>query len=160
MLLFAALLLTQTAPAAPPATTQATQATQCKATDASLPAPLLGWTAPGDELTPDKAVTLDTVDAATLKGVPAGAKPGKAAMISFKIAAAGTYGIALDQPGWIDVLPGASGGAALSSVAHGHGPECSTIRKIVRFKLDAGSYRLYLTGLAQPKAKVMLVVGE
>jgi len=158
-LLFAALLLTQTAPAAPPSTAQATQATQCKATDASLPAPLLGWTAPGDELTPDKAVTLDTVDSATLKGVPAGAKPGKAAMISFKIATAGTYGIALDQPGWIDVLPGAAGGSALTSVAHGHGPECSTIRKIVRFKLEPGSYRLYLTGLAQPKAKAMLVVG-
>lgn len=152
MLLFAALLLAQTAPAA--------QTTACKAPDASLPAALTGWTAPGDELTPGKAVSLDTVDAATLKGVPAGAKPGKAASIAFKVSAAGVYGIALDQPGWIDVLPGAAGGTALTSVKHGHGPECSTIRKIVRFKLDPGAYRLYVTGLAQPKAKVMLVTGE
>ena len=152
MLLFAALLLAQTAPAA--------QTTACKAPDASLPVALTGWTAPGDEFTPGKAVSLDTVDAATLKGAPAGAKPGKAASIAFKIATAGTYGVALDQPGWIDVLPGAAGGAALTSVKHGHGPECSTIRKIVRFKLDPGAYRLYVTGLAQPKAKVMLVAGE
>ncbi|MBC9033118.1 hypothetical protein IAG41_12030 [Sphingomonas sp. JC676] len=152
MLLFAALLLVQTAPA--------DQATACKAADASLPTALTGWTAPGDELTPDKAVSLDTVDAVALKGLPAGAKPGKAATIAFRITTAGTYGIALDQPGWIDVLPGATGGTALTSVAHGHGPECSTIKKIVRFKLDPGAYRLYVTGLAQPKAKVMLVVGE
>jgi len=152
MMLFAALLLVQTAPAA--------QTTACKATDASLPAPLMAWTAPGDEFTPDKAVSLDTIDALTLKSLPAGANPGKAATIAFRITAAGTYGIALDQPGWIDVLPGAAGGSALVSTAHGHGPECSTIRKIVRYKLDPGSYRLYLTGLTQPKAKVMLVVGE
>jgi hypothetical protein len=53
-----------------------------------------------------------------------------------------------------------SSDTALVSTAHGHGPECSTIRKIVRFKLDPGSYRLYLTGLAQPRVKAMLVVGE
>jgi len=152
MMLFAALLLVQAAPA--------TQTTACKATDASLPTALAGWTAPGDELTPDKAVSLDTVDATTLKGLPAGTKPGKAASISFRIATAGTYGIALDQPGWIDVLPGAAGGTALTSTTHGHGPECSTIRKIVRFKLEPGAYRLYVTGLTQPKAKVMLVVGD
>ncbi len=152
MLLFAALLFAQAAPAA--------QTTACKAADAALPASLTGWTAPGDEFTPGKAVSLDTVDAATLKGVPAGTKPGKAATIAFRITTAGTYGVALDQPGWIDVLPGAAGGTALTSVAHGHGPECSTIRKIVRFKLDPGPYRLYVTGLAQPKAKVMLVSGE
>jgi hypothetical protein len=157
MMLFAALLLAQTAPAT---TAQATAATQCKAPDASLPTPLLGWTAPGDELTPDKAVSLDTVDASTLKGLPAGTKPGKAATIGFKVTTTGTYGIALDQAGWIDVLPGTAGGTALASVAHGHGPDCSTIKKIVRFKLDPGAYRLYLTGLTQAKAKVMLVVGE
>ena len=151
MMLLAALLLAQTASA---------QTAACKATDASLPASLTAWSVPGDELTPGKAVSLDTVDSASLKGVPAGTKPGRAATIGFRIATAGTYGVALDQPGWIDVLPGTTGGAALTSVQHGHGPECSTIRKIVRFKLDAGSYRLYLSGLAQPKAKVMLVSGE
>lgn len=152
MLLAAALLLLQTAPAA--------QTTACKATDASLPTSLLGWVKPGDAFTPGKAVELDTLDGAALKGLPAGSKPGKAAMIGFRVETAGIYGVALDQGGWIDVLPGAEGGAALNSVKHGHGPECSTIRKIVRFDLTPGLYRLYVTGLAGQKVKAMLVAGD
>lgn len=148
-MLLLALLLAQTAPA------QAT--TACKAPDASLPVALAGWSTPGDELVADKAVSLATVDASTLKGLPKGAKPGRAATIEFRIAKAGTYGIALDQPGWIDVVPGAAGGAPLTSVAHGHGPDCSTIRKIVRFELAPGTYRAFASGLQQTKAKLMLV---
>ena len=154
MLFAAALLLVQTAPA------PAVQTTACKATDASLPTGLLGWVKPGDAFTPGKAVELDTIDAAALKGLPAGSKPGKAATIGFRIETAGVYGIALDQGGWIDVLPGAEGGAALTSVKHGHGPECSTIRKIVRFQLTPGLYRLYVSGLPGAKVKAMLVAGE
>jgi hypothetical protein len=148
-MLFLALLLAQTEPAA--------QTTACKATDAALPAGLAGWTSPQDQLEPGKAALLDTVDAKTLKDLPAGAKPGRAVSVAFSIAAAGTYGVALDQPGWIDVVPGTPDGEPLASVAHGHGPDCSSIRKIVRFTLAPGSYRLALTGLAQPKAKVMLI---
>jgi hypothetical protein len=151
-MLFAALLLLQTAPAA--------QTTACKATDASLPTALLGWVKPGDEFVPGKAVELDTIDGAALKGLPVGSKPGKAAMIGFRIATAGTYGVALDQGGWIDLLPGTEGGAALTSVKHGHGPECSTIRKIVRFDLKPGVYRLYVSALSTPKVKAMLVAGD
>lgn len=155
MLLATVLLLAQAVPAAP-----AAQTTQCKATDASLPVSLLGWAKPGDEFVPGKAVALDTIDGAALKGLPAGSKPGKAATIGFRIETAGVYGIALDQGGWIDVLPGIEGGAALASVRHGHGPECSTIRKIVRFELRPGIYRLYVSGLSAPKVKAMLVAGE
>jgi len=155
MLLAAALLLAQAAPAAP-----AAQTTQCKATDASLPTGLLGWLTPGDAFVPGKAVALDTIDGAALKGLPVGSKPGKAAMIGFRIAGAGIYGVALDQGGWVDVLPGAEGGTALASVRHGHGPECSTIRKIVRFRLEPGIYRLYVSGLAGARVKAMLVAGE
>ncbi|MEP9359521.1 hypothetical protein [Sphingomonas sp. KR3-1] len=142
----------QTAPAA--------QTTACKATDASLPTGLLGWVKPGDEFVPGKAVELDTIDGAALKGLPAGAKPGKAATIGFKVETAGIYGVALDQGGWIDLLPGTEGGTALESVKHGHGPDCSTIRKIVRFDLKPGVYRLYVSGLSTPKVKAMLVAGE
>ena len=148
-MLILALLLAQTVPAG--------ATTACKAPDASLPAALAGWSTPGDTLATDKAVSLDTVDGATLKGLPAGSKPGRAAIVAFRVAKAGTYGIALDQPGWIDVLPGAEGGEALTSVAHGHGPDCSTIRKIVRFQLAPGSYRAVVSGLSQAKAKLMLV---
>jgi hypothetical protein len=146
-MLLAALLMLQAAP-------------QCAATDANLPAPLAGWAAPGDAFAVGKAVTLQAGDVASLTGVPAGAKPGGAAMIGFRIDKAGRYGVALDQGAWIDVVPGATGGATLKSSVHGHGPQCSTIRKIVRFDLQPGAYRVYLTGLKNPTAKLMLVAPE
>jgi hypothetical protein len=146
-MILAALLLAQTAP--------------CTAMDSTLPAPLAGWTAPASAAPLDlgKAVTLKAADAATLSNLPKDAKPGGAATAEFRVATVGSYGIVLDQAGWIDVVPDA-GGASLRSVAHGHGPECSTIRKIVRFQLQPGSYRLVLTGLKRPEARVMLVAPE
>ncbi len=149
MLLTAALLLLQTAPA--PA---------CATTDAALPANLSAWTASATGFGVNQAVTLDAGDVAKLPDVPAGAKPGGAVMIGFRIATAGRYGVALDQRGWIDVVPGVAGGEALKSAVHGHGPECSSIRKIVRYDLQPGIYRLYITGLDQPRAKTMLLAPE
>jgi flagellar basal body rod protein FlgF len=143
-MLLAALLLLQAAP-------------QCAALDTALASNLSGWTAPGAGFGINKAVTLAVDDLSKLAGIPAGTRPGGAVLIGFKVQTAGRYSVALDQRGWIDVLPGLSGGEALKSVAHGHGPECSTIRKIVRFDLQPGVHRLYVTGLDKPVAKVMLV---
>lgn len=143
-MLLAALLLQATAP-------------QCPAADVVLSTNLAGWGVPGAEFGVNKAVTVQAGDLAKLKDVPAGTRPGGAVMIGFKIDKAGRYGVALDQRGWIDVVPGVAGGDALKSVLHGHGPQCSTIRKIVRFDLQPGVYRLYLTGLDKPAAKAMLV---
>jgi hypothetical protein len=139
-------------------TAPADAATACKATDAALPPALAGWNAAQDRLAPGRAVLVDTVDAATLTDLPAGHRPGRAATVSFTVASAGTYGIALDQGGWIDVAP-AAGGAPLASASHGHGPACSSIRKIVRFQLTPGNWRLALTGLAGAQARVMLIAG-
>jgi len=135
-------------------------ATTCAATDAALPASLSGWTVQADGFGVNQAVTLDAGDVAKLSGVPAGAKPGGAAMIGFRIETAGRYGVALDQRGWIDVVPGVAGGEALKSSVHGHGPDCSSIRKIVRFDLQPGIYRLYITGLDRSRARTMLVAPE
>lgn len=135
-------------------------APQCAAMDTGLTAPLAGWRAPAATLDVGQSVAVKAGDIASLSGVPAGARPGGAAMIGFTISKAGRYGIALDQGGWVDVVPGTTGGAALKSAVHGHGPQCSTIRKIVRFDLQPGSYRVYLTGLKNPTAKVMLVAPE
>lgn len=135
-------------------------ATSCPATDAALPASLSGWTVQADGFGVNQAVTLEAGDVAKLPGVPAGAKPGGAVMIGFRIETAGRYGVALDQRGWIDVVPGLAGGEALKSTQHGHGPDCSSIRKIVHYDLQPGIYRLYLTGLDQPRAKTMLVAPD
>lgn len=170
MLFAAALLLFQTAPA---------QA--CTAMDAALPASLAAWTtpgsgSPGDLFKPVVLMSMKPEDQAKLDAQPSGttkaqadiiaamrnrpepAQTGGMTRIGFKIEKAGRYGVALDQGGWIDVAP--INGKSLESVQHGHGPDCSTIRKIVRFDLQPGMYRLSLTKLTKPQARVMLVTGE
>jgi hypothetical protein len=132
----------------------------CPTPSAPLPAHLAGWTQPATSFGVGQAVELQAGDVAKLPGVPAGAKPGGAVMIGFKVESAGRYGVAMDQSGWIDLVPGATGGDALKSAQHGHGPQCSGIRKIVRFDLQPGLYRIYLTGLQKPAAKLMLVAPE
>lgn len=132
----------------------------CAAKDVNLPAPLAAWTIPGpgfpDDLT--KPVTFVPTPAAQVPGLPATAKPGNATAIPFSIETAGSYGIAIDQGAWIDVVP--KGGVPLVSTKHGHGPDCSTIRKIVRFDLKPGDYTIYLSGLADVNVRLMLVSGE
>ena len=133
---------------------------QCAAMDANLPAALTLWTTPGhgtpDDLT--KPVVFKAMPKDQIRGLPASAKDGGATGVDFVIDKPGIYGIAIDQNAWIDVVP--DDGAPLVSVKHGHGPECSTIRKIVRFDLKPGTYRLYVSGLTSVNVKVFLATGE
>ncbi|WP_156878217.1 hypothetical protein [Sphingopyxis sp. QXT-31] len=64
------------------------------------------------------------------------------ASLSLRIAQAGKYGVAADGKVWIDLV---ADGKPLTSVDHGHGPDCSGIRKVVWFDLAAGDYELALT---------------
>ncbi len=146
-MILAALLLAQASPA------------PCPAIDAKLPPALAGWTAPATALAPGAAITLEPVDKALvlLRDIKLPDAPGKVALTSFTVTKAGTYGLALDQRAWIDVYP-ATGADPLVSVAHGHGPACSSIRKIVRFTLKPGRYRALVSGIEKPAAKLMLVV--
>jgi hypothetical protein len=113
----------------------------CKSYDTALPAPLSGWTRSGRGLDTGHAVTL--------------ARSGDAIRTTIRIRKAGTFGIALSEPGWIDVAP--MRGKPLESVAHGHGPNCSTIRKVVRYKLKPGTYRVTVNKLKATRARLMLV---
>lgn len=113
----------------------------CKTYDTALPAPLSGWTSAGRALDTGRAVTL--------------ARTGDSIRTTIHIRKAGTFGIALSEPGWIDVTP--ARGKPLVSVAHGHGPKCSTIRKIVRYKLRPGTYRVSVNKLKATRARLMLV---
>lgn len=148
MLFLAALLLAQTAPA------------PCVKMDANLPAPLAAWTTPGGGSPADlsKPVKLRGVDASRMPTLPASAKPGRVTMVPFTVSKPGIYGIAIDQAAWIDVTP--RGAAPLVSASHGHGPECSTIRKIVSYDLKPGDYVVYLSGLGENGVRVMLVAPE
>jgi len=125
-------------PAAQPAP-QVPSAT-CPTTDANLPASLAAWRTPapaGETVQPGQAVTL-----------------APSAPLILVIVEAGTYGIALDQNAWIDV---ARDGATLNSNGHGHGPACSSIRKIVDFQLRPGRYTLTLSRTQAPSVRLLVV---
>lgn len=63
-------------------------------------------------------------------------------LIALEVAAGGVYRVALGSGAWIEVIRGAR---VRQSVGHGHGPECSGIRKIVDFELAPGRYLLQLS---------------
>jgi hypothetical protein len=66
---------------------------------------------------------------------------------------AGVYTIGLDQAGWIDVV---RDGKVIRSSGHGHGPDCSTIRKMVDFRLDPGHYTVQVSNA--PKETAIIAV--
>lgn len=78
---------------------------------------------------------------------------GKAGMIAFDVAKAGRYRVALSAGPWIEVV---RDGKTAKSVAHGHGPDCTGIRKIVDFELSPGRYVLQLTASDTPEVTAMV----
>ena len=70
------------------------------------------------------------------------------------IRAAGKYRVALGGGAWVDLV---MGGKAIASTAHGHGPQCSGIRKMVDFTLKRGTYSLQLSGSATDSLPLMIV---
>jgi hypothetical protein len=92
------------------------------------------------------------------------ATPGKVAdadalagLALFQIARAGTYRVALGSGAWVDVV---RGGRALAASAHGHGPMCTGIRKIVDFHLTPGRYVLQITGSRDATVPVLIARTE
>lgn len=75
-------------------------------------------------------------------------------LLALDIAQAGTYRIALSTAAWIDVV-GKDG--ALRSVAHGHGPDCTGIRKMVDYAIPAGRYTLQISANGTPQITVLAV---
>ncbi|MES2989070.1 MAG: hypothetical protein V4808_14300 [Pseudomonadota bacterium] len=70
---------------------------------------------------------------------------------------AGVFGIAIDREGWIDVAP--AGAKPLRMVSENRGPRCSGIRKIVRYRLQPGTYRVTVAKLDGKRTRLMLVHG-
>jgi len=75
-------------------------------------------------------------------------------MIAINVHQAGTYRVALGSGAWIDMV---SDSAAIPSTAHGHGPACTTVRKIVDFPLTAGRYTVQIGGNATQRIQAMVV---
>lgn len=158
---FAMPALAQMEPPAPPA--------DCSAAPA-LPADLAGWTARSPLTGASKAGGLSRAALTIGKGVDAALtstadvryvvrpeKPGGSVsyggLFGFTIAEAGTYRVALGSGAWIDVL---KDGKAATSSAHGHGPACSGVRKMVDFALEPGRYVLQIAANGTPTLPLLL----
>ncbi|WP_066800082.1 hypothetical protein [Sphingomonas soli] len=109
----------------------------------TLPRELAGWSRTGQGL--------DTRHATTR------APRGGRVETQVTIRKAGTFGIAINGDGWIDVAP--ERGKPLRMVAENRGPRCSGISKIVRYRLQPGTYRVTISKLGERRARVMLVHG-
>lgn len=81
-----------------------------------------------------------------------GAKDGYGGLFSLSLKQAARVGIALSGSAWVDVV---TGDASLTSVEHGHGPDCSGIRKIVWFDLPAGRHLVQIAGSKAASVRVM-----
>jgi hypothetical protein len=140
---------------------------------ARAPAPLAefsGWPAKADlesatkaadlgaaELKPGQAVTAHLHPTREVAYVTQPEKPGgsvaKGGLLSFRIDRAGTYRIGLGAGAWIDVV---KDGKTLESTAHGPGPACSGIRKVVDFPLQPGLYILQISASPSDQIGVIL----
>lgn len=114
---------------------------RCTALDTALPRPLRGWTRDGKGLDTGHAVTL----------------PARGGNLETRITIrkAGTVGIAIDRDGWIDAFAGA-GKRALPMASESKGPRCSTIHKILYYRMRPGTYRVTVNRLKGGRAKLML----
>ncbi len=141
----------------------------CAAVDKAVPAPWTGWTTPdpllgGANLGAAGKLMAGHSYAATLSeatGVAYAVPPSKppvagsfAGLFTLTVDKAGTYAIALSEGAWIDVAPAA--GKALTSVAHSHGPDCTSIHKVVEFTLQPGAYIVQIS--AALKSPVTIAV--
>lgn len=130
---------------------------------APLPPALAGWARPrpmvaGASVVQAPTLAVGTAITATLARRPAYAvpvrKPGAGGVFAFDVATAGRYRVAAGAAAWIDVV---RGGAAIASAAHAHGPDCSTIHKLVDFDLAPGRYLLQVAGSDTPAIALMIV---
>jgi hypothetical protein len=141
---------------------------KCAAVRVAPPAGFAGWsvrtpvtagaaTRSAPVLVIGKAADLRLVAADRLApAAPPGkdAAPGGTAGVAlFQVARPGTYRVALGSGAWVDVV---RGGRAIAAAAHGHGPQCSGIQKIVDFRLTPGRYVLQLTATQAPVVAVMI----
>lgn len=132
-----ALLLSAAAPAL------AAEPAACSAPADLGATPYAAWTAADGDAAAvaiGTPVTLATTDGAASRGL--------------RIDRAGKYGIAADGKVWIDVI---ADGKPLASADHGHGPDCSGIRKIVWFDLAAGNYEVALSKAAGASVRLLVV---
>ena len=155
---------------AAPAFAQAHEAPACAAMDAALPAGLGDWnggagigTAPSPEhevhapLALGKGYEASLAKKADVVFSVEPEKPGGSVsysgLFSFTVETAGDYTVALGTAAWIDVL---EDGKVLEPSKFGHGPECTTIRKMLTFAMKPGVHVLQVAGNGADMLRVMV----
>lgn len=132
----------------------------------SLPVPWTSWTqswtaTAGTQPNGAPSLLLGKPFVATLSPadyVQFAADPGKdgrqgfGGIFTLSVRQAARIGIALSGPAWVDVV---SGTVTQPSVDHGHGPDCSGIRKIVWFDLPLGRHVVQIAGSKAREIRVM-----
>jgi hypothetical protein len=108
-------------------------------------------------LTPGIAVDLALADTPAVAYIVRPSHPGGSVshggMLAFAIDSAGIYRVAIGSGSWIDLVKDT---ALLESVGHGHGPNCSGIRKMVDFALQPGAYVLQIAGNGDAHIPVLI----
>jgi len=153
-----------------PVCAQDKPAPKCPEEAVALPADLSAWTAPKPltaatrpeeagkaELKIGAAVTAALAHTPEVTYAARPAKPGGSVayggLLHVAIAEPGTYRVALGNASWIDVV---KDGASVESVAHGGGPACSGIRKMVDYPLQQGDYLVQLSAGADAQTGVLI----
>ena len=161
----------QTPPATPMPMESGKPNANCAAIDVKLDAPYASWAAKGTAASARGAADLAKAQLPIGKAVEAQLlptpevnfptqpeKPGgsvsKGGLFQVKIETAGVYFVALGGGAWIDLID--KDGKASESVAHQPGVTCTTIRKMVDFKLAPGSYTLQVSAYNQEKLAVLV----
>ena len=161
---------------APPSTVFAAPAAPACPAAPVLPPELSGWTrdasgrtiyAYGDDLGADWSplgaarTELPLHRFESLRyGVAPGRKPDVhkfGGMIPIEVKKAGRLVVALDAGAWIDLV---RDDAVVKSVAHGHGPACSGIRKMIEYDVAPGRYQLQIVNAPTASIHAMAVLRD
>ncbi|WP_257549525.1 homogentisate 1,2-dioxygenase [Sphingopyxis sp. DBS4] len=78
-------------------------------------------------------------------------------MVPIEIKTPGRLVVALGAGAWIDLV---RDGAFVKSVAHGHGPDCSGIRKMVEFDVEPGRYLLQISSAPAASIDAMAILRD
>lgn len=117
----------------------------------------------GAKIDPGKAIEGGLRPTSEMRYAQRPEKPGGSVsfggLYTFSVAEAGSYRVALGAAAWIDVVKAgakAGNGSVMTSTAHGHGPDCSGIRKMVDFTLQPGTYLLQISGNAVDRLPLLV----
>jgi hypothetical protein len=167
------------APSAPPSEGKASgmpSPMACPSDPMDLPPELAAWTTrkhllaardtrslSGARIDPGKAIEGGLRPTSEMRYAQRPEKPGGSVsfggLYTFSVADAGSYRVALGAAAWVDVVKAgakAGNGSVMTSTAHGHGPDCSGIRKMVDFTLQPGTYLLQISGNAMDRLPLLV----